>query len=225
MGRSIKFIPGEIYHIYNRGTEKRNIFSSRRDYERFLALLYLSNGEIPVHSQLQGSTLKEVQKNDQGKKLVEIIAYCLMPNHFHLLVSEKNQNGISRFMQKLITAYTMYFNKLHERSGALFQGKFQARHVFDERYFFYLISYIHLNPVKIIDPKWKENGVTNRSRAEKYLKEYPYSSYLDYLGEDRTEKIILNRDVLDRYADTPADFKASIMSFLGYEETYFKVRP
>src|SRR3989344_8713263 len=102
MGRSIKFIPGEIYHIYNRGTEKRNIFSSRRDYERFLALLYLSNGEIPVHSQLQGSTLKEVQKNDQGKKLVEIIAYCLMPNHFHLLVSEKNQNGISRFMQKLI---------------------------------------------------------------------------------------------------------------------------
>src|SRR3989344_2009952 len=128
MARTFAFAPGEFYHIYNRGTDKRNIFTSRADRDRFLALLYLANQDEPVDLKLQGSTLLEIVERS-GMPLVEIAAYCLMPNHFHLLVRELEEGGISKFMQKLTTGYTMFFNKKYERSGSLFQGRFKATHV------------------------------------------------------------------------------------------------
>ena len=216
MGRNIIFAPGEFYHLYNRGTEKRNIFSSNADYERFLSLLYLCNGSTPVHLQLQGRTLNEVWKTDRGASLIDIGAYCLMPNHFHLLVRETEDSGISRFIQKLTTGYTMYFNKRHERTGVLFQGKFKAIHTRDDNYLKYLIAYIHLNPVKLINPKWKENGITNRKQAEAYLEKYRYSSYLDYIGRDRIEKVILNRRSMPKYFKMPRGFKKSVTEWLSY---------
>src|SRR5665811_1016155 len=115
MSRNISIAPGEFYHLYNRGTEKRDIFTDRADRERFLALLYLCNTTEPVHiddiQKSRGSTsrkiglemLFEIEREDT---LVDICAYCLMPNHFHLLVREKEELGISRFMQKLMTGYT-----------------------------------------------------------------------------------------------------------------------
>lgn len=218
MGRNIVFAPDEFYHLYNRGTEKRNIFSSKIDYERFLSLLYISNGSVPVHLQLQGRTLNEVRTVERGGPLVDIAVYCLMPNHFHLLVREKSGTGISRFMQKLMTAYTMYFNKSHERTGSLFQGKFKATHAKDDRYLKYLISYIHLNPIKLIDPKWKENGIKNRTKGEKYLDEYQYSSYLDFQGQKRNADIILSKSVLPKYFERPLDFRTSVTEWLDYKE-------
>jgi putative transposase len=215
MTRNINFVPDEYYHIYNRGTEKRNIFSSKSDYNRFLSLLYISNNSKPVHLQFQGRTLNEVTKIERGKKLVDICVYCLMPNHFHLLIREKEDGGISRFMQKLITGYTMYFNKRHERTGALFQGKFQATHADEDTYLKYLVSYIHLNPVKLIEPKWKENGIANRKKSEKYLEGYPYSSYLDYIGQNRIEKNIIQTDSLPEYFETPKDFKTHVREWLS----------
>src|SRR5438128_76332 len=101
MTRAVEIAPGEIYHLYNRGTEKRKIFSSKTDYERFMALLYLSNDVENVHmSNLQGSTLIQVVERERKKKLVDIFAYCLMPNHFHILAREIDAGGIARFMQK-----------------------------------------------------------------------------------------------------------------------------
>ena len=217
MAKTNQFAPGEIYHLYNRGVEKRKIFKTKRDYERFLSLLYLSNGEIPVDLKLQGSTVREVSRVDRGKKLVEISAYCLMPNHFHLLIREYREHGISKFMQKLTTGYTMYFNKKYERSGSLFGGTFKSKHAGDDTYLRYLPAYIHLNPVKLIEPGWKEIGIVNKKRAEEYLERYRYSSFLDYTGKERLEKIILSMDALPGYYDSAIDFKKSVTEWLSYK--------
>jgi len=216
MARTFSFAPGEFYHIYNRGTEKRNIFTSRSDRDRFLALLYLANQSDPTDLKLQGRTLLEIVEQRTGAPLVEIVVYCLMPNHFHLLLRELAEGGISKFMQKLTTGYTMYFNKWHERSGALFQGKFKATHVADDRYLRYLISYIHLNPIKLIEPKWKETGISDKTRAEQYLETYTSSSYLDYLEKERPEGMILTREVLPEYFSSGIDFKTFVTEWLIY---------
>ncbi|MBI2673760.1 MAG: transposase [Candidatus Zambryskibacteria bacterium] len=210
MTRNVTFAPGEFYHLYNRGTEKRKIFLNRQDYERFLSLLYLANGMARVDIKRQGSTLSELLTQDRDEKLVDICAYCLMPNHFHLIVRETKDYGISKFMQKLITGYTMYFNKAHERNGALLQGKFKSEHANSDRYLNYLIAYLHLNPIKLFDPTWKEHGIKDQERAEKFLDDYVYSSFLDYSGYDRLEKSILSLDALPAYTSIPKDFRSSI---------------
>jgi putative transposase len=223
MSRSISFAPGEFYHLYNRGTEKRNIFSGRNDYERFLSLLYLSNSTERVHIEnhqqsKRGSTLLELLAEPRpGKPLVAIGAYCLMPNHFHFLVHEIEKGGISRFMQKLTTGYTMYFNVRYERTGALFQGKFKATHASEDQHLKYLMAYIHLNPIKLIDPKWRESGIKNQSQARKYLEEYQYSSYLDYLGEKRIQNVIVRGNALPKYFDSPKNFKEHVTDWLNYK--------
>ncbi len=219
MGRNASLAPGEFYHLYNRGTEKRSIFSGKSDYERFLTLLYFSNSDKPVHLQLQGRTLKEVTAagTTRGEPLVEICAYVLMPNHFHLLVRGKEEDGISLFMQKLLTGYTMYFNKRYSRTGALFQGKFKATHADTDRYLKYLFAYIHLNPVKLVEPKWKESGIANRRRAENYVSAYPYSSFPEYLGVERPERALIDKEALPRYADSSGKFKDMVTEWLDYE--------
>jgi len=216
MSRTFSFAPGEFYHIYNRGTDKRNIFTSRSDRDRFLALLYLANQDAPVDLKLQGSTLYEIDEPREGDPIVEIVAYCLMPNHFHLLIRELEDGGISKFIQKLITGYTMYFNKRNDRNGSLFQGRFKATHVADDLYLRYLISYIHLNPIKLIEPKWKETGIADKTKAEQYLERYEYSSYLDYLGRERSEEMILTREALPEYFASGADFKTFVTEWLTY---------
>lgn len=216
MARTFSFAPNEFYHIYNRGTEKRNIFMSRADRDRFLALLYLTNQDSPADLKLQGSTLLEIVERRTSPQLVEIVAYCLMPNHFHLLVRGLEEGGLSKFMQKLTTGYTMYFNKKNERSGSLFQGRFKATHIDNDRYLQYLISYIHLNPIKLIEPGWKETGIADKARAEQYLETYGYSSYLDYLGTKRPETTILTREALPEYFSSGIDFKTFVTEWLTY---------
>jgi len=215
MARTIQFAPGEFYHVYNRGTEKRDIFIDSIDFDRFLTILYLANQTAPADLKLQGRTLYKVEPR-QGEVLVDLAAYCLMPNHLHLLIRERSDNGISKFMQKVTTGYTMYFNKRYERTGGLFQGTFKATHVDNDRYLRYLVSYIHLNPVKLIDPKWKENGITDRMRAETYLENYAYSSYLDFLSKRRLQAMLLSRGVLPNYFASGLDFKSQITEWLSY---------
>jgi len=141
-----------------------------------------------------------------------------MPNHFHLLVHEKEDRSVSTFMQKLMTAYTMYFNRQNDRSGVLFQGKYKATHADEDRYLKYLISYIHLNPIKLLEPRWKEIGIQDRKSAERYLQRYPHSSYSDYLGVPRIESKILNKETLPDYFDTARDFKAEIADWFEYQK-------
>lgn len=222
MSRTMRFAPKEFYHLYNRGTEKRDIFLSQNDYERFLLLLYVCNQPDAANLQEQGKNLQELIKIKNKNSLIDIAAYCLMPNHVHILAYEKQENSISKFMQKITTGYTMYFNKKYERTGALFQGTFKASWANNDRYLVYLISYIHLNPIKLIEPDWKENGITNLKHAEKFLESYHYSSYPDHLGTKRVESAIINKNTLPKYFESSLDFKKNVVGWLTYQQ---KVKP
>ena len=213
------FSEGEFYHLYNRGTEKRKVFMREADYQRFLALLFLCNGSIAVDLKLQGRTLFELASINKGESIVDICAYCLMPNHFHLLLREKQKGGISHFMQKLITGYTMYFNKRYDRNGGLFQGKFKAKHADDDRYLSYLFAYVHLNPVALVEKDWREKGIVNRKGAEVFLKGYALSSFLDYAGDERLESAIINKNALPDYAETRRGFERLVTDWLDYKKS------
>jgi putative transposase len=173
--------PGEWYHCYNRGVDKRTTFSSRQDYERFMVGMYAANSVATLHaSDLWRSSFSEIFSNEavhkkRGETLIDIGAFALMSNHFHILIREKEEGGMSRFMQKLTTGYTMFYNKKHGRSGALFAGAFKSRHVSDDAYLKQVVSYIHLNPAEKVEPLWKE-GRGNKARVEQYVTSYPYSS-------------------------------------------------
>ena len=197
MNRTIRFSVGEFYHLYNRGNDRRVIFRNNDDHTRFIHLLFLCNDN-------QSLVYKTVPPHGiflfkRKQSLVDIGAYCLMPNHFHLLVRERIPNGITMFMKKLSTAYSMYFNLKNNRTGKLFEGAFRAEHVDDDQYLRYLYAYIHLNPVKLVELYWKENGIKNIKRASNFLKKFQYSSFLDYTGRKREEGAILDRTYFPDY--------------------------
>ncbi|MBI3634515.1 MAG: transposase [Candidatus Yonathbacteria bacterium] len=214
MERKFKFTVDEFYHGYSRGNNKSVIFLSDADRKRFQKLLYVCNSASPVvFRDIQGMPLDKIKK---GEALVDIGAYCLMPNHFHLLLRERIDGGISKFLEKLLTAYSMYFNKKYERTGKLFEGRFQATHVDTDEYLKYLFAYIHLNPVKIIDPKWKEDGIQNRMVAKEYLGKYVHSSYQDYFGSARQEGKILEKPAFPEYFAKSQDFEEFINEWIDY---------
>ena len=228
MARKLSFSVSECYHIYNRGTEKRDIFLDKADYLRFIVSLYISNNTDVMHiSNLinQGETLMKILNMDKKGSLVDIGAYCLMPNHFHLLVKEKTENGISKFMSKLTTGYSMYFNKRYDRTGNLFQGVFKSTHADSDEYLKYLFAYIHLNPVKLVDAEWKENGIKDKNTADYFLKGYSYSSYFDYSNiGNRPEIKIINKDAFPKYFSKTKDFEDFINDWLSSSPT-IKVSP
>ena len=168
------------------------------------------------HSYIAKLKKKKLHEIDRGEPLVAIGAYCLMPNHFHLLVKEISAGGISKFMEKLGTGYSMYFNKKNGRTGFLFQGNFKAEHVDSDEYLKYLFAYIHLNPVKLIEAEWKETGIRDKQRAQKYLGQYRYSSYRDYLGEGTDESLILSKTEFPEYFTATRDFSDYISYWLDY---------
>ena len=221
--RKISFSIDEHYHVYNRGTDKRVIFQDDHDYRRFIALLYLCNGTsaIDLYEHFQeGRTFLELYKINRGEKIVDIGAYCLMPNHFHLILREAVEGGISLFMKKLGTSYAMYFNATNQRTGALFEGKFKARHADRDEYLKYLFAYVHLNPVKLIDSKWNEKGIFDLEKTKEYLIEYPYSSYQDFIGKKRIEKSILSKKSFPGYFEKEQDFDEYITDWLTYSKHF-----
>lgn len=183
MERNIVFSEGEFYHVYNRGVDKRTIYASPEDYDRFVALLYIANDASPAHLSniLKRKTVHQILNEERDEQLVAIGAYCLMPNHYHLLLTQRVDGGISKFMLKLQTAYSMYFNIKNERSGALFQGKFKAEHIESDVQLQYLYAYIHLNPVSLKNKQWKEEGVKDTIALKKFVENYPYSSCRSYI--------------------------------------------
>ena len=215
--RKVVFAPGEYYHLYNRGVDKRDIFLSHVDYARFVTLLYACNATCAVDLDEQGKSISALVENkiERGEPLLDICAYVLMPNHFHIMARETREKGISKFMQKLGVAYTSYFNKKYNRSGSLFQGTFKARHASEDPYCSYIASYIHLNPVKLIEPHWKESGIKDRLVAEQFLKEYRFSSFQDYGGKTRVEAIILNKASLPTSCESAGEFSKEVNSWLN----------
>jgi len=207
--RRFLFSQDEFYHLYNRGNSKQKVFLDESDYKRFVTLLYVSNST----EAFKLFFIRKPYEIDRGDLLVSIAAYCLMPNHFHILITPMVEDGVSLFMKKLTTGYSMYFNNKYDRTGSLFEGRFKAKHVADDEYLKYLYSYIHLNPVKLIQPDWKEVGISDKGKAKKFIREYKYSSYVDYLKEKRKERLILNTSQFPKYFDTQEDFETSVFDW------------
>jgi len=210
--RKIKFAIGEYYHLYNRGVDKRIIFTDHAEYNRFLACIYALNNIEYRLDRMETRSMWEAKPPQ--KPMVAIGAYCLMPNHFHLYVTPLVEGGVSKFMQRVTTAYTMFFNEKHERSGALFQGTFKAEHVATEEYARYLFSYIHLNPAKLHDSRWKECGVKNFQLMRTYLHTYPYSSMKEYIS---SKHIIIRPEHFPAYLRTRKDINDHLNDWFTYK--------
>ncbi len=166
--RKIAFANEEIYHIYNRGTDKRVIFEDEYDFRRFLQSLKEFNTLDPVGG-IYVSSFGKIDTElrslaSKSGELVEIIAYCLNPNHFHLLLRQVSDNGIAKFMQRLGTGYTKYFNHKNERSGSLFQGTFKAVHVDSNQYLLHLSVYVSMN-----NKVHKLRSLASKSSWEEYI--------------------------------------------------------
>lgn len=226
------FAPNEYYHIYNRGVDKRIVFKDVHDYHRFMLLLYFCNSSERVDLQKifrEGSTFTsftEIFDLPKGKPLVAIGAWCLMPNHFHLIMKEISGKGIIKFMQKLTTGYAMYFNKKYERGGSLFQGKFKSEHASEDSYLKYLFSYIHLNPVKLIpgESKWKEVGIKNLDKAKNFLAKYEYSNFNNYANNKYKYEKIIDKKGFPEYFPDIQDLIKEITEWLSCKE-HVEVRP
>jgi putative transposase len=176
MKRKVKLVKDEYYHIYNRGTDKREIFSCDLDYLRFLKSLKEFNVLQPIGS-LYEKHLRDKKKMSKNghpmSKLVEIISYCLNPNHYHLILKQIRERGIEKFMQRVGNGYTKYYNQRNDRSGVLFQGPFKSAHIDANKYFLYVSAYVNMNHFI----HGYENGYTASIRNP-----WKYSSLPDYLG-------------------------------------------
>lgn len=216
--RLISFAEHEFYHVYNRGTDKRVIYQSASDYHRFLELLFLANSSKSVNVRDVRQEQKDIYEYERGNPLVAIGAYCLMPNHFHILVRPLTEDGVSQYMRKLMTGYSMYFNKKYDRTGGLFEGRFKAKHADSDEYLKYLFSYIHLNPVSLKQSDWKEIGIRNSQEAFDFVSQYDYSSLADYFSDGRKTSSILNREGFPDYFLSNNDLETELFSWLQYDK-------
>ena len=147
--RKTEFADDEYYHIFNRGVDKRKIFSDKYDLQRFFQSMKEFNTVEPIGSIYENSFNKDKDKNHQlgssASKLVEFVCYCLNPNHYHFILKQVSERGIEKFMQKLGAGYTSYFNIKNKRTGVLFQGSFKSVHIDSNEQLLYASSYVNLN--------------------------------------------------------------------------------
>lgn len=215
--KRLQFDNDHIYHIYNRGVEKRNIFLTQNDYQRFIVNLYEFNDIAPVLNfgrNLSSQPIEIRLQSPRKKPLVEILAFCLMRNHYHLMLRQLEENGITEFMRKLGTGYTNYFNLKNRRVGPLFQGKFKAVLLDREQHFQHLPHYIHLNPLDFNMPAWREGRVEDAQKALNYLREYHWSSLSDYLGIENFPTVT-SREFLTKSIGLPADFESRMSEWMS----------
>lgn len=216
-------ISNEIYHIVMRGVEKRIIFPQEEDHFRFIHDLFEFNDEDIVgwnyRHQLSNSTGTVPEKlgveRKKRKLLVEILAFCLMPNHFHLLLRQIKNQGISQFMRKL-GGYATYINKKYDRVGHLYQGRFRAVHIKGEEQLKNAFVYIHTNPIDLVEPGWKEGGIKRHKEVIKFLENYRWSSYLDYLGKKNFSSVT-SREFLNRVLGNQDGCRQFVESWILYK--------
>lgn len=188
--RTTPFVNDQFYHLFNRGVNKQPIFSNDSDYRRFLEIIayYMFSGPKPSFSQHQRFQIKSFQSNP---KIVEIISYCLMSNHFHFLIRQLQDGGIHEFMRKACNSYVKYYNTKHKRVGPLFQAEFKAVMIENDDQLMHLSRYIHLNPYV--------GGLT------KDVSSFPYSSYRTFVGTENN-KLCNTKPVLSLFS-SKEDYK------------------
>ncbi|MEK7647241.1 MAG: transposase [Patescibacteria group bacterium] len=209
-------ISGEWYHVYNRGVEKRRIFLDNEDYARFLFHLYECNNSVTLPDTAFKRRIREVNfAMDNRDRLVDVMAFSLMPNHFHILVRPCQDNGISSFMQRVSVAYTKGFNKKYQRVGALFQGPYKAKLADKGAYLQHILVYILTNALDIYKPDWKDRGMGNLKEAKRFLENYRYSSYLSAMGGKDVFNFIIDKGSLRDAVESPKDLEIMINDILS----------
>lgn len=208
--RKEKFLTGGIYHITSKIIDDNLLFKNENDYFRGIYSIYELNNANPVNifnRRRARITEKKFEKlcevgsrtkllNDKRDKFVEILAFCFMSNHIHLLLKQIKDNGISKFMQKVGGGYGRYFNDKYKRKGHVFQDTFKSVYIENDNQLTTVFAYIHANPLSIIEPGYKEKGIKNPETAISFLQEeYRWSSYFDYLGKKNFPSIT-DRDFL-----------------------------
>jgi len=201
--RKNQFSNDGIYHVILRGIDDNLIFKDIDDYYRMIFSIYELNNVAPTTIQRKREERKRLKKENGGPastpdgrdKFVEILSFCFMPNHVHLLLRQLKDNGITKFMGKVGTGYAGYFNRKYQRKGYVFQNRFKDIYIEDDRQLITVFNYIHANPISLIEPSFKENGIKNPSGAVEFLKEYKWSSYQDYIGQGNFDSVT-QRDFL-----------------------------
>ncbi|OGI71740.1 hypothetical protein A3B84_01110 [Candidatus Nomurabacteria bacterium RIFCSPHIGHO2_02_FULL_35_13] len=221
MQRKDPFVVGECYHVYNRGIDKRVIFKSIYDYQRFIMLLYIANSQDPIHLDnlinKNHKNYQEIFDTERGKSLVSIGAWSLMTNHFHIILREEVESGISKFMKKFGTGYSMYFNIKYQRTGGLFGGPFKSKHILEDLHLKHLFGYVHLNPLDIKFSGWEKLIDKKQPKEWKdFLEDYLYSSYQDYTWTERKEAKILNKNAFPNYFSEEDSFEDFIDNYLSF---------
>lgn len=223
-----QFVNREIYHIIIRGIAGQKTFLEEKDYLRYLFSLYKFNDKkvIVRDYAFQGIPLKlrdgfpKITREEEPRDLlIEILGFCLIPNHIHLLVRQIADDGIPLFFQKM-GGYSSYFNKKHQRFGSLFQRPFKAVRIVTEDQLLIVTTYIHLNSIDLIEPNWKIKGILNPQKVIKFLESYPWSSYPHYLGGIDFSWLI-NSTFLTKILKSPKDFQNFVKSRISYR-TKFK---
>jgi len=190
--RKSQFVANEFYHVYNRGVDKREIFSDEADYARFWLYLNLLNDQRDgimdrwknFKRDSKHPTLANFQRRELSSRrpLVKIIAYCLNPNHYHFILEQSSAKGIEKFMHKIGTGYTNYFNQKKKRAGSLFQGRFKSSRI-NPNALLYLSVYVNCNS--------EVHGIAS-------ARNYRWCSFPDYIGE-RKEDLCNKKDILGQF--------------------------
>lgn len=200
--RTTPLVNDQIYHVFNRGVAKLPIFTDKRDHNRFLETIYYYQFQGPKPQFSQLNRFKDF-KFDKNKKIVEVFCYCLMPNHYHFLIKQIEDNGVSEFISKLSNSYTKYFNTKYDRVGPLLQGQFKAVRIEYDEQLIHVSRYIHLNPIA--------------SFLVKDLKEYLWSSYPTYIGL-QVDKICTSEFILSMFK-TKQKYEQFILDHVNYSQS------
>lgn len=206
--RDLKFAEGEYYHVCGRGNNKQPIFHDNHDYIRFLSYLMCCQANVEFDIDEVNEELRRDRDNfleaNVAKQIcdngyVDLVGFCLMPNHYHLILHNKTEDGVSRFMQRVLNAYTRYSNVKYDRGGHVFQGPFKAVYVESNEQLVYLSAYIHLNAREL--PKWRNNP-----------HEYAWSSYNNYLSGRNYQGLLKPNIILSQFSSGVEYHKETITS-------------
>ena len=213
--------------------DKREIFLDDQDRFRFIHNLFEFNDRDWVNNNFHAFRrgrivgLSPRDNNDIAsryierkprKLLIDILAFCLMENHYHLLLSPRVENGIPRFMKKLNAGYAKYFNAKYKRVGTLFQSRYKSVHITNDSHLLHVPYYIHFNPLDFAAPGWREREISNYKEALRFLEDYRWSSHLDYLGKENFPSVT-NRKFLTELLGEPKEYKKNLSRWLREIDT------
>jgi putative transposase len=225
MIRKEKFVPGQYYHIYSRVILNVPEFKDKKNAERLALNFWIANstksdevfrylGSIRNRSMISHD--KILKMLNQGERIVDVLCYIIMPDHYHLLLRERKERGINKFIHKCNTSVAKYINIKNNRRGPLFENRFQSRHIDTNDYLLHLSLYIHLNPLDfLVGKEWREHKIKNWTSAREKIFNYPWSSLKTYLDDNYKNYIVSGIKIIKTQFDTKNDYESFLRGWSG----------